>query len=71
VSRAPHIVVSRTYRAAPDECARALTLLLKKPVIKEVAEPAPEPDSCNDAAIVRNTEGVSHVEQRPDGPLEI
>ena len=45
MSRAPHIVVSRIYRAAPDACARALTLLLKKPVIKEVAEPAPEPDS--------------------------
>jgi len=29
---------------------------------------AAEPDSCNDAAIVRNTKGVSHVEQRPDRP---
>jgi hypothetical protein len=29
------------------------------------------PDSCNDAAIERNTEGVSHVEQRPDRPSEI
>jgi hypothetical protein len=32
------------------------------------AESAPEPDSCNDAAVVRNTEEVSHVEQRPDRP---
>jgi hypothetical protein len=32
---------------------------------------AAEPDSCNDAAIVRNTEGVSHVEQRPDTSLEV
>jgi hypothetical protein len=32
--------------------------------------PAPEPDSCNDAAIVRNTEEVSDVEQRPDGTSE-
>ncbi len=31
---------------------------------------AAEPDSCNDAAIVRNMEGVSHVEQRPDRPSE-
>ena len=31
---------------------------------------AAEPDSCNDAAIVRNTEGVSHVDQRPDRPSE-
>jgi hypothetical protein len=29
---------------------------------------AAEPDSCDDAAMVRNTEGVSHVEQRPDRP---
>src|SRR5215218_6738132 len=34
------------------------------------AEPAPEPNSCNDAAIVRNTEEVSHVEQRLDRPSE-
>jgi hypothetical protein len=32
---------------------------------------AAEPDSCNDAAIVRTTEEVSHVEQRPDRPSEI
>ncbi len=32
---------------------------------------AAEPDSCNDAALVRNTQGVSHVEQRPDRPSEI
>jgi len=34
-------------------------------------EPAAEPNSCNDAAIVRNTEEVSDVEQQPDGPSEI
>jgi hypothetical protein len=38
---------------------------------EKAAEPAPEPDSCNDAAKVRNTEEVSHVEQRPDRPSEI
>lgn len=32
---------------------------------------AAEPDSCNDAAKVRNTEGVSYVDQRPDRPSEI
>lgn len=36
-------IVSRVYRPAPDECARALELLLKKPVIEEVGRPAPEP----------------------------
>jgi hypothetical protein len=31
---------------------------------------AAEPNDRNDAAIVRDTEGVSHVEQRPDRPSE-
>jgi hypothetical protein len=35
------------------------------------AEFAHEPDSCNDAAKVTNTEEVSHVEQRPDRQSEI
>jgi hypothetical protein len=47
-------------------CAVYAYLLNKKAV-----EPAPEPDSCNDAAIMRYTEGVSHVEQRPERPSEI
>jgi hypothetical protein len=29
------VVVSRSYEAAPDECVRALRLLLNKPVSKE------------------------------------
>jgi hypothetical protein len=32
---------------------------------------AAEPDGCNDAAIVRNTEEVSHVEQRHDRSSQI
>ncbi len=36
-------VVSRSYQAAPDECARAIELLLKKSVSEEGAHPgAPE-----------------------------
>ena len=35
------------------------------------AERAPEHDSCNDAAIVTNTEEVSDVEQRLDRSSEI
>ena len=35
--------VSRDYRNSPDECARALKLLLKESVSK-AAEPTPEPD---------------------------
>ena len=34
---------------------------------EKAAELAPEPDSCNDTAIVRNTEEVSDVDHRPDG----
>jgi hypothetical protein len=37
---------------------------------EKLVERAPEPDGCNDAAIVRNTEEVSHVEQRLDRPSE-
>jgi hypothetical protein len=64
-------VVVREYRHSRDECVRALELLLKKSVSNMAAERAPEPDSRNDAAIVRNTEEVSHVEQRLDRPSEI
>jgi hypothetical protein len=32
---------------------------------------ATESGSCNDAGIVENTEGVSHVGQRPDRPSEV
>jgi hypothetical protein len=38
---------------------------------EKAAEPAPEPDSSNDAAMVRNTEEVSHVEQRHDRSSQI
>jgi hypothetical protein len=42
-SKRPAPVVSRQYMYAPDYCARALALLLKEPVSKEVTRPAPEP----------------------------
>jgi hypothetical protein len=45
-------VLTRVYPLAMRKCQEN-----KKP-----AEPAPEPDSRNDAAIVRNTEEVGHVE---------
>ena len=49
-------VLANVYRFILDRHAKKITA---------------EPDSCNDAAIVRSTEGVSHVEQRPDRPSEI
>jgi hypothetical protein len=50
-------VVVREYRHSWDECVRALELLLKKSVSNMATERTPEHDSCNDAAIVTNTEG--------------
>lgn len=35
-----YISVTRTYTVAPDDCVRALTLLLKNSVSKEAAKPA-------------------------------
>jgi hypothetical protein len=42
------ITVFRDYKAAPDQCARALELLLRKPVSK-----APEPDGCDGTNMVK------------------
>jgi hypothetical protein len=64
-------VVVREYRLSQDECVRALELLLTKSISNMAAERAAESDSCNSAAIVRNTKGVSHVNQRPNRPSEI
>lgn len=38
-----NVVVSRSYDATPDVCARALVLLLKYPVCKE-GDPATAPE---------------------------
>jgi hypothetical protein len=48
------VTVFRDYKAAPDECARALELLLRKAVSK-----APEPDGRDDY------EELAHKERRP------
>ncbi len=64
-------IVVREYRHSRNECVRALELLLKKSVSNLAAGSALKPDSSNDTAIVRNTEGVSHVEQQPNRPSEI
>jgi hypothetical protein len=42
-ARKQRAIISREYRPVPDDCARALLLLLKKTVIEEVGRPAPEP----------------------------
>jgi hypothetical protein len=43
------IVVTRDYRPTPDNCARALALLLRKSLSKKADKPAPEPAGRDDA----------------------
>jgi hypothetical protein len=51
-------IVSRIYNAAPDDCARALELLLKNPVCKEGTRPGAPNDekvrSSNDSLATQN-----------------
>jgi hypothetical protein len=54
-----------TPEAELNALANVYRFILDCHAKKTVAESAPEPDSSNDAAIVRNTEGVSHVESDP------
>ena len=71
----PRITYTSRLDATPKDevnvLANAYRFILDCHAKKMAAEPAPESDSCDDAAIVRNTEGVSHVEQRADRPSEI
>jgi hypothetical protein len=60
-----------TPEAEVNALANVYRFILDSRAKKMAAEPAPKPDSCNDAAVVRHTEGVSHVEQRPHRPSEI
>jgi hypothetical protein len=57
-----------TPKAELDALANVYRSILDYRAKTQVAEPASDPDSSNDAAMVRNTEGVSHVELRPDRP---
>jgi len=57
-----------TPEAELDALANVYRFIFACHAKRKTAEPASEPDGRNDAAIARNTEGVSHVEQRPDRP---
>jgi hypothetical protein len=67
-----------TYTPRPDATPEAelnvlanlYRFILDGHAKKMAAQPASESDSRNDTAIMRNTEEVSHVEQRPDRPSE-
>jgi len=50
-ARKQRITVSRHYNPAPDDCARALAILLKNSVNKKADEPAPEPDGRDGARV--------------------
>ena len=60
-----------TPKAELDALANVYRFILDCRAKTRVTEPASDPDSSNDAAMVRNTEGVSHVEQRHDRPSQI
>jgi len=66
----PHISYTPHLDATPEVELAALTACYRFILDCHAKKIAAEPDSCNDAAIVRDTEGVSHVEQRPDRPSE-
>jgi hypothetical protein len=67
----PRIIYTSRPDATPEAELNVLANVYRFILDCHAKKIAAEPDSCNDAAIVRNTEGVSHVEQRPDRPSEI
>lgn len=68
--RSPRITYTPRPDATPEAELSALASIYRFVLDCHAKKIAAEPDSCNDAAIVRNTEGVSHVDQRPDRPSE-
>jgi hypothetical protein len=70
-----HITYTRRSDATSEAEVAALVAIYKFVLDchakKMAAEPTPGPDGRNDAAIVRDTKEVSHVEQRHDRPSEI
>jgi hypothetical protein len=67
----PRIIYPSRPDATPEAELNVLANVYRFILDCHAKKIAAEPDSCNDAAIVRNTEGVSHVDQRPDRPSEI
>ena len=67
----PSITYAPRSEATPEAELNVLANVYRFILDCHAKKMAAEPDSCNDAAIVRNTEGVSHVEQRPDTSLEV
>ena len=68
----PKIVYPPRHDTTPETELNALAavyrFILDCHAKKMAAELAPGSDGSNDTAMVRNVEGVSHVEQRPNRP---
>jgi len=64
----PSITYAPRSEATPEAELNVLANVYRFILDCHAKNMAAEPDSCNDVAIVRNTEGVSHVDQRPDRP---
>jgi hypothetical protein len=71
MSDAPHIIYTQRADTTAETELNALAAVYRFILDCHAKKVAAEHDSCNDAAVVRHTEGVSHVEQRPDRPSEI
>ena len=67
----PRITYIQRPDATPEAELNVLANVYRFILDCHVKKMAAEPGSCNDAAIVRNTKGVSNVVQRPDRPSEI
>ncbi len=55
-----------TPEAEVNVLANVYRFILDCHAKREAAEAAPEPGGRNDASLVSDTEGVRHVDQRPD-----
>jgi len=62
------VTSSHTLEQARDARAAAWSFAFDCYARKRAIESAREPDRSSDAERVGNTEGVGHVEQRPDRP---
>jgi hypothetical protein len=67
----PRITYTSRPDATPEAELNVLANVYRFILDCHAKKMAAEPDSCNDAAIVRHTEEVSHVDQRSDRPSEI
>ena len=63
ISYIPH--PDATFKAERSALANVFKFVLARDCAKDRGRPSAKSD-CDDATLVRHTEGVSHVEQQPD-----